>query len=118
MFTLAWYFPGVSVVVRLATSFISAIEPIAGMWNRSDAAPTSTVLPEASAKERVRSLSPLLSSPVALESVMVRSPDFVDLMAFSFADDSDFAPPQAAVITAAMATTRMVTMVLVFIAVL
>src|SRR5437870_10972827 len=117
MFTLARYFPGVSVVVSVAASFISAIAPIGGIWNLSEAAPTSTVLPVASAKEMVRSLSPLLSSPLALESVIVRSLAFVDLMAFSLADESDLTP-QAVVIKAAMVTTSILKMVLVCIAVL
>src|SRR5438128_1654677 len=89
MLTLARYLPGVSVVVSVATSFISTIEPIAGMWNLSDAAPTSTVLPDESAKERSRSFSPLLSSPVSLASVTVRPPAVVDLIVFALLDEPD-----------------------------
>src|SRR5689334_8056015 len=52
----------------------------------SEAAPTSTSLPEASVKVIIKLFSPFLSSPVALERAMVISPDFVDLMTLSLPD--------------------------------
>jgi hypothetical protein len=53
----------------------------------SEAAGTLTGLPDASVNESNSSFAPLLTSPFALESVIVVSPDLVDLMTFS--------PPEA-----------------------
>jgi hypothetical protein len=87
--------PGVLVVVSVALSFISAIDPIAGIWKLSEAAPTSTKLPDESAKVIVSSLSPLFNSPVGLASVIVRLPAVVDLIILLPPDDPPWLPHAA-----------------------
>src|SRR5512138_3061123 len=70
-------------------SFISAIAPIAGMRNLSDAAVTLTGLPAASVNDNISSFSPLFISPLALESAIVVSPDVVVLINFSPPDEPE-----------------------------
>jgi hypothetical protein len=53
----------------------------------SDAAPTSTGLPEASVNVTINSLSPFFRFPLELASAMVISPDLADLMTFSSPDE-------------------------------
>src|SRR6478672_4668921 len=66
--------PGVPVVESVAGLFIADIEPIAGIKKFTDAEPTSTGLPDASANVTVRSCLPFLSTPSELASVTVRLP--------------------------------------------